>query len=156
MTSEIGYGATGTVLRGTLFVEGCGDIAPLDIVMKISSGKDQKAALAHEHRIYRSLDKCGITKGIGKVLGLFRDACYPGDDALLMLYEGVPFDTANTGSLSYSERYGLAFPGLNLSDNCFFSPELLPWRHWRAFTLPEFFMGIFAQEMSSSVHTVLR
>jgi serine/threonine protein kinase len=105
MTSEIGAGATGIVLRGTLFVEGHEDIAPLDVAMKISIGNGEKAALAHEHDTYRFLNAHGITRGIGTVLGFFRDACEPGDHALLMLYDGVVFDQASTGSLSPAKRY---------------------------------------------------
>ena len=66
------------------------DITPFDVVMKISSMSEQKTALAHEYEIYCLFEAPGVTKGIGRVLGLFQDVCEPGDSTL---DDGLVFDS---------------------------------------------------------------
>ena len=88
LESEIGHGATGEVLRGTLKVEASACVM-LDVAVKLALGSERGNSLREEYKIYRLLTKSGATAGITSPLGLFDDvggeAC-----ALVMPYEGTP------------------------------------------------------------------
>ena len=102
LTSEIGQGATGVVLRGTLEPEILDCAMPLDIVVKLAFDFDLRDALRSEYEVYRHLRLKGV-EGIATALGFFNDfegtAC-----ALAMLYAGVPLSTESQGDLSISDR----------------------------------------------------
>lgn len=108
LTSEIGQGATGVVLRGTLEPEILGCAMPLDIVVKFAFDFEQRDALRSEYEVYRHLRLKGVVaipkgvEGITTALGFFDDhegaAC-----ALVMLYAGVPLSTELQGNLSISD-----------------------------------------------------
>jgi hypothetical protein len=88
LKSEIGHGATGEVLRGTLDVETLACVQ-LDVAVKLAFSSEQRDAIRHEYKIYHLLRKSGVTTGITTPLGLFDDvegeAC-----ALVMPYVGIP------------------------------------------------------------------
>jgi len=88
LKSEIGHGATGEVLRGTLKVEASACVL-LDVAVKLALGSERGNSLRQEYKIYQLLMKSGVTAGITAPLGLFDDvggeAC-----ALVMPYEGTP------------------------------------------------------------------
>lgn len=102
LTSEIGHGATGVVLRGTLKPEIWDDARTLDVVVKLAFDIEQRAALGGEHEVYRRLQSKGVHRGITTPLGFFDDsegsAC-----ALVMPYAGVPLSELHR-NLSISER----------------------------------------------------
>ena len=102
LTSEIGQGATGVVLRGTLEPEILNCAIPLDIVMKLAFDFEQRDALRSEYEVYRHLRLKGV-QGIATTLGVFYDfdgaAC-----TLAMLYAGVSLSTESQGDLSISDR----------------------------------------------------
>lgn len=89
LKSEIGHGATGKVLRGTLSVEASSACVLLDIVVKFALGSERGAALRDEYKIYHLLRKSGVTAGITTPLGLFDDV-EGGVSALVMPYVGTP------------------------------------------------------------------
>jgi hypothetical protein len=102
LTSEIGNGATGVVLRGTLEPEvDC--VTPLDVVVKLAFDFGQRDALRSEYEFYRRLKVKGVYKGIVTSLGFFDDydnaAC-----ALVMLYAGIPLSSESIRNLSTSDR----------------------------------------------------
>ena len=79
LTSEIGHGATGIVLHGTMqqteASSGCGS---LEVVVKFAFTHWQREALRHEYEVYRKLRSHRICTGITAPLGLFDDAeCGP-------------------------------------------------------------------------------
>jgi len=88
LNSEIGHGATGEVLRGTLDVE-VSICIRLDVAVKLAFASEQRGAIRDEYKIYHLLRKSGVTTGITTQLGLFDDvegeAC-----ALVMPYVGIP------------------------------------------------------------------
>lgn len=93
LKSEIGHGATGQVLRGTLSVEGSKSASVLlDIVVKLALGSERGNALRNEYKIYHLMKKSGITTGIIFPLGLF-DEVEGGASALVMPYVGTPLAT---------------------------------------------------------------
>jgi hypothetical protein len=99
-TSEIGDGATGVVLRGTLQVEEC---RSLDVAIKLALSDEQREALRSEYAIYSKLRMKGVCTGIVTLFGLFEDVegtC----SALVMSYAGEPLSTV---SVSGSCRYVL-------------------------------------------------
>ena len=89
LTSEIGQGATGVVLRGTLEpgILPMDGAVPLDVVVKLAFDVEQRDALRGEYEIYCHLRSKQV-RNIATPLGLFDDlegtAC-----ALVMLYAGV-------------------------------------------------------------------
>ena len=102
LTSEIGIGATGHVLRGTLESEvDC--VTPLDVVVKLAFDFAQRDALRSEYEFYRLLKSKGVQKGILTPMGFFDDhdnaAC-----ALVMLYAGCPISSELICNLSTSDR----------------------------------------------------
>lgn len=88
LKSEIGHGATGQVLHGTLEVE-ASECALLDVAVKLALASEQRQALRDEYRIYHQLRSKGVTAGITTPLGLFDDV-EGGACTLVMPYEGVP------------------------------------------------------------------
>ena len=107
LKSEIGHGATGEVLRGTLEVEAsaCGW---LDVAVKLALASGQRDALRNEYKMYHLLKKSGVTTGITTPLGLFDDvedeAC-----ALVMPYAGIPLADVPELVLPISSRCQLHF-----------------------------------------------
>jgi len=90
LKSEIGHGATGEVLRGTLEVE-VSACVPLDVAVKLALGREQCDALRNEYHIYHRLESSGVTVGITTPLGLFDDV-EGGACVLVMPYVGIPLD----------------------------------------------------------------
>ncbi len=88
LKSEIGHGATGQVLRGTLEVE-ASECALLDVAVKLALGSERCEALRGEYRIYHQLRSKGVTTGITTPLGLFDDV-EGGACTLVMPYVGAP------------------------------------------------------------------
>jgi hypothetical protein len=101
LTSEIGRGTTGVVLRGTLKPEIWDVASTLDVVVKLAFDAEQRASLRDEHEVYRRLRSQGVHPGITTPLGFFDDsegtAC-----ALVMPYAGIPLSELNR-TLSISE-----------------------------------------------------
>ena len=102
LTSEIGNGATGHVLRGRLESEvDC--VTPLDVAVKLAFDFEQRDALKNEYEVYRCLKSKGVYKGIVTSMGFFDDydnaAC-----ALVMLYAGIPLSSESICNLSTSDR----------------------------------------------------
>ena len=102
LTSEIGQGATGVVLRGTLEPEILDCAMPLDIVVKLAFDFEQRDAFRSEYEVYRHLRLKGV-EGIATTLGFFNDfegaAC-----VLVMLYAGVSLSIESQGDLSISDQ----------------------------------------------------
>jgi hypothetical protein len=71
LTSEIGHGATGVVLRGRLEPDGA---IPLDVVVKLAFKYEQRDALRSEYEIYRCLRSKGVLQGIATALGFLTTA----------------------------------------------------------------------------------
>lgn len=88
LESEIGHGAAGTVLRGTLDAGLSADVL-LDVVVKLALGGERGDALRNVYKIYDLLRKFGVTTGITTPLGLFDDVD-GGACVLLMPYKGAP------------------------------------------------------------------
>jgi hypothetical protein len=88
LTSEIGAGATGVTLGGTLEVETSNQCISLDVVVKLAFSNEQQKSLEQEYDVYRILTSKGI-KGIPAPLGLFNDV-EDGPSALVMTHAGVP------------------------------------------------------------------
>jgi hypothetical protein len=88
LKSEIGRGATGEVLRGTLEVEASACVL-LDVAVKLALTSEQRDALRSEYNIYHRLRLSGVTAGIITPLGLFDDV-EGGACALVMPYVGIP------------------------------------------------------------------
>ena len=88
LTSEVGHGATGTVHRGMLDVDGLDGSMSLDVVIKLAFDSEQQAALRDEYETYRLLRSKGVMKGVTAVLGFFDD-CERGPSALVMRYAGI-------------------------------------------------------------------
>lgn len=61
----------------------------LDIALKLALGSERGNALRNEYRMYRLLEKSGVTAGITTPLGLFDDV-QGGACALVMPYMGSP------------------------------------------------------------------
>ena len=101
LTSEIGQGATGTVLCGTLEPEFSDFAMPLDIVVKVAFDFEQRDALRGEYEVYHRLRLNGVHQGIATVLGFFND-CEDATCALIMLYAGIPLSTESQDNLSIS------------------------------------------------------
>src|SRR5260221_251048 len=72
LKSEIGHGATGEVLRGTLEVEASAYVQ-LDVAVKLALASEQRDAIRNEYKMYHLLRKNGVTTGITTPLGLFDD-----------------------------------------------------------------------------------
>jgi hypothetical protein len=90
MKSEIGHGATGEVLRGTLEVEASEGSVLLDVAVKLALSSEQRAALRNEYATYHRLRSKAVTSGIVAPLGLFYDVDPEGGpSALVMPYAGV-------------------------------------------------------------------
>jgi hypothetical protein len=89
LKSEIGHGATGAVLRGTLEVEASAACVLLDVAVKLALASEQCDALRNEYEIYHRLRLKGVTAGIKTPLGLFYDV-EGGPCALVMPYVGIP------------------------------------------------------------------
>jgi hypothetical protein len=87
LKSEIGHGATGEVLRGTLEVE-ASECPLLDVAVKLAL-TSERDALRNEYKIYHQLRSSGVTAGITTPLGLFDDV-EGGACALVMPYVGIP------------------------------------------------------------------
>jgi serine/threonine protein kinase len=89
LKSEIGHGATGEVLRGTLEVEASACVQ-LDVAVKLAFASEQHNAIRNEYKMYHLLRKRGVTtSGITTPLGLFDDV--EGDAcALITPYVGIP------------------------------------------------------------------
>jgi hypothetical protein len=87
LKSEIGRGATGEVLRGTLEVEASACVS-LDVAVKLAFTSGGLKALRNEYKIYQRLVSSGITTGITAPLGLFHDVD-GGTCGLVMPYEGI-------------------------------------------------------------------
>ena len=103
LTSEIGHGATGVVLCGMLTVDDLDGSMPLDVVVKLASGSEQRDALRNEYETYRVLRMKGVVEGIATVLGFFDDN-EGGPSCLVMLYAGVSLGMELGQVLSVSER----------------------------------------------------
>lgn len=103
LTSKIGHGATGVVLRGVLAADGSGGSSLIDIVVKLAFDSEQRDALRNEYEAYCTLRLKGIVQGIATVLGLFDD-CEGGPSCLVMRYAGVSLGTELERVLSVSER----------------------------------------------------
>ncbi|KIL60282.1 hypothetical protein M378DRAFT_14258 [Amanita muscaria Koide BX008] len=88
LKSEIGHGATGQVLRGTLEVE-ASECVSLDVAVKLALASEQRKALRDEYKIYHQLRSKGVTAGITTPLGLFEDV-EGGACILVMPYVGAP------------------------------------------------------------------
>ena len=106
LKSEIGHGATGKVLRGTLEVEASVGCVLLDVAVKLALSSEQCTALRNEYATYHQLRLKAVTSGITAPLGLFYDV-HPegGPSALVMPYAGVPLDEKPGLILPYSHRY---------------------------------------------------
>jgi hypothetical protein len=105
LKSEIGHGATGEVLRGTLEVEASEGCVSLDVAVKLAMSSEQRAALRNEYAAYHQLRVKAVTSGITTPLGLFYDVDPEGGpSALVMLYAGVPLDEMPELILPYSHR----------------------------------------------------
>lgn len=105
LKSEIGHGATGEVLRGTLEVEASEGCVLLDVAMKLALSSEQRAALRNEYATYHQLRLKAVTSGITAPLGLFYDVDPEGGpSALVMPYAGVPLDEMPEFILPYSHR----------------------------------------------------
>jgi hypothetical protein len=89
LKSEIGHGATGVVLRGTMEVEASGAHKSLDVAVKIALASEQCDALRNEYEICHQLMLKGVTTGITTPLGLFYEV-EGGPCALVMPYVGIP------------------------------------------------------------------
>jgi hypothetical protein len=87
LKSEIGHGATGEVLRGTLEVEASACVS-LDVAVKLALTSEQCDTLRNEYEIYHRLRSSGVTAGITTPLGLFDDV-EGGTCALVMPYLGI-------------------------------------------------------------------
>ena len=87
LKSEIGHGATGQVLRGTLGVE-ASECLSLDVAVKLALASEQRKALKDEYKIYHQLRSEGVTAGITTPLGLFEDV-EGGACILVMPYVGA-------------------------------------------------------------------
>ncbi|KAF8351966.1 hypothetical protein F5887DRAFT_7931 [Amanita rubescens] len=99
LKSEIGHGATGEVLRGTLVVE-ASECPSLDVAVKLALGSKQCGALRDEYRIYHQLRSKGVTTGITTPLGLFDDV-EGGVCILVMPYVGAPLAATPELSLAH-------------------------------------------------------
>ncbi|KAF8348709.1 hypothetical protein F5887DRAFT_1249742 [Amanita rubescens] len=88
LKSEIGHGATGQVLRGTLEVE-ASECVSLDVAVKLALASEQRKALRDEYKIYHQLRSKGVMAGITTPLGLFEDV-EGGACILVMPYVGAP------------------------------------------------------------------
>lgn len=109
ITSEIGQGATGIALRGTLkpkSMEGT-----LDAVVKLAFDGQQQDSLKSEYELYRLLKSKGVHRGITPTIGPFDDledsAC-----ALVMLYAGVLISTLDPGCMLSTSDYDSAMSTL--------------------------------------------
>jgi hypothetical protein len=102
LKSEIGHGATGEVLRGTLEVEASACVQ-LDVAVKLAFATEQRGAIRNEYKMYHLLRERGVTTGITTPLGLFDDvegeAC-----ALVMPYAGIPLSEMPEFVLPFSFR----------------------------------------------------
>lgn len=87
LKSEIGHGATGEVLRGTLDVE-ASTCVQLDVAVKLALSSEQRGAIRNECKMYYLLKNSGVTTGITTPLGLFDDVD-GGACALVMPYVGI-------------------------------------------------------------------
>jgi hypothetical protein len=104
LTSQIGQGASGVVLRGTLKVEASDGCILLDVAVKIALTIMQQEELRNEYENYRLLQLKGISSGITTPLGFFEDHdCGP--YALVLPYAGVPLDSVPNQTLPSSHRY---------------------------------------------------
>ena len=101
LKSEIGHGATGQVLRGTLAVE-ASECALLDVAVKLALG-DQCKVLRDEYKIYHQLMSKGVAAGITTPLGLFDDV-QGGACTLVMPYVATPLAAMPELFLSISSR----------------------------------------------------
>ena len=109
LKSEIGHGATGKVLRGTLSVEASSACVLLDIVVKLALGNERGAALRNEYKIYQLMRTSGVTAGITTPLGLFDDV--EGDaSALVMPYVGTPLTDRPEFVLTRSHQCSIFYP----------------------------------------------
>lgn len=98
ITSEIGQGATGVALRGTLKPKNMEGAGSLDAVSKLAFDAEQRDSLRREYELYLLLKSKGVHRGITPTIGFFDDvegsAC-----ALVMLYAGVPISTLDPGRM---------------------------------------------------------
>ncbi|KAK2459877.1 hypothetical protein APHAL10511_008077 [Amanita phalloides] len=105
LKSEIGHGATGQVLRGTLEVE-ASKCALLDVAVKLALGSERCETLRDEYKIYHQLRSKGVKNGITTPLGLFDDveggACIP-----VMPYVGAPLTATPKFVMPISYREGV-------------------------------------------------
>ena len=102
ITSEVGQGATGVALRGTLKPESMEGAAALDVIVKLAFDDGQRDSLKKEYKLYLHLRTEGLQQGITPIIGFFDDtdgfAC-----ALVMLYAGVPISDLGR-NLTATER----------------------------------------------------
>ena len=102
VTSEIGQGATGVALCGTLTPDNLDGAMPLDVVVKLAFDSGQWDSLRNEYEVYLRLRSKGVHQGITTVLGFFDD--FDGSScALVMLYAGVPISTYSGSNLTIAE-----------------------------------------------------
>ena len=105
LKSEIGHGATGQVLRGTLEVEASEGCVLLDVAVKLALSSDQRDTLRNEYATYHQLRLKAVTSGIITPLGLFYDVDPEGGQStLVMPYAGVQLDEMPDLILPYSHR----------------------------------------------------
>ena len=104
LTSEIGWGATGVVHRGTLKVQNGDGFVPLDVVVKLAFNSQQRGMLKTEYETYSRLRSKGIVRGLTTALGFFDDT-EDGPCALVMLYAGDSLVDKPDRVLSASEWY---------------------------------------------------
>lgn len=90
LTSEIGQGATGVALRGTLTPENMEGAGALDVVVKLAFDDEQRDSLKKEYNLYLHLRSEGVQRGITQIIGFFDDDADVSACALVMLYAGVP------------------------------------------------------------------
>jgi len=90
VTSQIGQGATGVALRGTLKPENMEGAGALDVVVKLAFDDGQRDSLKKEYKLYLLLRAKGVQQGITPIIGFFDDDADDSACALVMLYAGVP------------------------------------------------------------------
>ncbi|EDR15291.1 uncharacterized protein LACBIDRAFT_301371 [Laccaria bicolor S238N-H82] len=90
LTSEIGRGATGVALRGTLTPENMEGAGALDVVVKLAFDDEERDSLKKEYNLYLHLRSEGVQRGITPIIGFFDDDADGLACALVMLYAGVP------------------------------------------------------------------
>ena len=104
LTSEIGHGGIGIVLRGTLQVEASTRHGLLDVAVKLAITGQQREALWNEYTVYGRLKMEGVDAGITTPIGFFEDVD-GGASALVMPYAGIPLATMPKLVVQHSHWY---------------------------------------------------